>query len=306
MKRAFAITLLTIWALAGSFVGWKFWRELRATETRLTAVQAEMQAAKQGQARIAARLRDTQPDFEAAKRAPARNANANPAGQVAEVLRDYEGQPEYFRRVVEDPEINALFVAREKNILRHKYEFLLKKLHLTREEEESFLAGLAEKRVTSMDLANVARANGLAPNDAAILKGFAQANADTDVAIRALLGDARFAEFQEFDKNLPQWNATYSISVQLALEGAPLDGDQADAVRKILFARSSTPKPPANGSRPEIEAYLAKDEADAREMLAQAGTVLTPAQIAALKNTFDQSRISLKLRLLLQPPPDNP
>src|SRR5882724_10282087 len=104
MKRPFAITLLTIWALAGSFFGWKFWRELRATETRLTAMQAEMQGTKQEQARIAARLHSTRLDFEAAKRAPARDVNANPAAQVAEVLRDNEGQPEYFRRVVEDPE----------------------------------------------------------------------------------------------------------------------------------------------------------------------------------------------------------
>ena len=97
---------------------------------------------------------------------------------------------------------------------------------------------LIEKRVTSMDLANVAQANGLRPNDDAIIKGFDQANADTDNAIRALLGDERFAQYRDFDQNIAAWNGLYGISRDIAVASSPLDAVQAEALTKIMASSS--------------------------------------------------------------------
>lgn len=303
MRKSLAIAVLAVLAAIGWCLAWTSWASLSEAKGRLANAQVSASAAARERDELNARLHAMAAELASAQSPAKIAADHKPAPPPAPTQpRWLEARPDYFQRVVEDPEVNALFVAQQKRQLRGKYEFLLKLLHLTPAEEEAFLKRLVEKRVTAMDVANVAKANGLKPNDDAILTGLDQANADSDQAIRALLGDDRFARYQSFDKNIVLWNSLYGLSRDIAAGSSPLDGPQCEVLMKI-FAQPSGPDWPGDNAAPaEMDAYVANYAEWIHGALKQAGTALTPEQVAALGNYFEGTLLAIKMKAAFQHP----
>jgi len=302
MRAPFVTALLAVVAVAGWWMAWSARTELNDAKGRLASAQASARSAGRERDQWKARLQSMEDELAAAK-TPA--VTAAIAKQPVPVVRPQvfpEAQPDYFRRVVEDPEVNALFVAQQNLQLRGKYAVLLKMLRLTPAEEQAFIKRLVEKRVTAMDVANVAQANGLKPNGDAVLKGFDQANADSDQAIRTLLGDDRFAQYQSFDKNLPQWNLIYGVSRDIAVASSPLDGAQSETLMKIMAQAPELWRPGDNRGPADLDTDAATYAEWTQAALKQASSVLTPEQLSVLGNYFEGARLSLKMKAALQHP----
>lgn len=308
MKDA-RVWLLGVVALGGcALAGW-FWLGQQRAERRELEAEAKAQAAMEALALLRAKpavagdsaSRASGANAAAAPAAPSAAAGAKPDTPPPPKARRLvsEGQPEYYRRIVEDPEAAALFATQQRLQLRAKYEHLLTRLHLSPGEEAALLNRLAEKRITAMDTANVANSHGLAPNDPAVLQGFDRANAESDQAIRALLGDARYAQYKDFDAKLPQYANLYGIERDIALSGAPLTPEQAESMIAIMQGAGGARRP--DDPSWEAQSAYAREYANRTDAaLAQAATVLGPEQLAALKNYFARIVISVQLQAALQ------
>src|SRR5437660_1011330 len=102
MRKRFAILPLALFAIAGWTVTWKLWHMLRAAEMQEAAAFRASDAIKRDVVRLRQQLKSKGDPGVALKiqKAPEKSPAARP--WFAQIN---EGDPEYFRRVVEDPEV---------------------------------------------------------------------------------------------------------------------------------------------------------------------------------------------------------
>mgnify|MGYP007068284940 CR=1 FL=1 len=237
------------------------------------------------------------------------------------------GRPGRFARAIadlsSDPEIAPLLLNQRKRAVASRYAALLARLGLPPAQTEQLKTLLAEKQLSRSDAQMMARTQGLGREEAQRMAQ--QADAESDAAIKALLGEAGFNQLQDFDRTYAQRTTVGSLAERLSYAGASLQTAQQEQLIQILAA-NATPAPGGRGgeagpgpfggggpggrpvgpgpflgrdiSEADTEAYLVAKAAGDATALQQASAILTPAQGAMLQQMQQEENEQVKLSTL--------
>lgn len=161
----------------------------------------------------------------------------NPADQTPRNRRNGPGDV----RMMDRPEVQQLMAAREKSALDAAYSGLFKKLALTPDQLEQFKDLLVEKRTAMMDVMAAAREEGVNPrrDRELVAKLLANAQAEIDEGIRGTLGESGFAQYESYEKTLPQRSLVGQLEQRLSYSSTPLTPQQSESMVAILAATST-------------------------------------------------------------------
>ena len=319
--KNYIIALFFVTTIAGAALAWTQYRELltlRAAslnDSSRADLQKRLQDLEKRKNELEAEVADLR----------ARGGAAGPAeAEIAEASADDGRGPErpapgrFNRRngatnlatLLDNPEFNKLWTAQQKVGLDARYAALFKGLNLNPADLDKFKSLLVEKQNALFDVMGAARDQGLNPRnpgDRAQIASLVQAaQAQADSAIRQTLGDASFSQYQGYEQTLPQRNLVNQLAQTLSYTGAPLQGYQVDQLVTILAANAPVSTPTAGPwmaaagpmNAGPFNTRLTPPITDAA--VAQAQSVLTPPQLAALQDLQAQQQAQRQMGQMMR------
>ncbi len=212
-----------------------------------------------------------------------------------------------------DPEIAPLLLKQRQRQVAVRYTALIAQLGLAPDQARQLEALIAEKQISRFEAQTMAWRQELDRGEAQAL--VRQSDEESDQAIRALLGDGGFAQYQSFDSTLGQRATVENLAVQLGYAGVPLSAAQQEQLIAVLAQNGTGESPggpggmdgPRNGggrmaalfgrdATPEqVQTVLDNAAAHDAAALRQASAFLTPVQVAALREAQQDSADQLRL-----------
>jgi hypothetical protein len=216
-----------------------------------------------------------------------------------------------FAAMAANPEFQKLLAIQMKGRIQQTYGALFKSLNLSPDQLAQFQGLLADKQQALMDVMQAAREQGINPRtDPDGFKTLAnQAIAQTDASIQQALGDAGFAQYQQYQQTLPERNTVSSLQQALSYSQTPLTDDEANSM--IALLQQNQPQRAGNGTSgtnnggdggPGIMSLIngggtAKVTDDA---LTQAQGVLTAPQMSALQQIQAQQQAQQQMQQMMR------
>jgi hypothetical protein len=178
-----------------------------------------------------------------------------------------------------------------------QYATLWARLKLSPAQVRQFAEMLLDKQLTGMDVAQSLKSQGIDPKDnhQVFVQAANAARAAADGEIQSAFGGDAFAQYQQYERTLPQRNFVYdSVQPFLGKTGSALTPDQAEQMVQILAQNPSN-------------VIMSK------QALAAAVAVLTPGQAQSLEKFQQLQQVQLNLmkqlgqvQRQLNPPPARP
>lgn len=197
-----------------------------------------------------------------------------------------------FMAMMDKPEVQRLMAIQQRAGLDAHYAALFKNLNLTPAQLEQFKNLLVEKQVALTDALAAARAQGINPrtDPEDFQKLITSAQADADSNIKAALGDAGYAQYQQYQQTLPQRNVVTQLSQSLSYTNTPLTNAQSEQMVSILAANTpASGNSAANNIRTTVATGFGvgfnggNSGPITNDAITQSQTVLSPAQVTALQ-----------------------
>ena len=224
--------------------------------------EAELAAAKQRSAE-----RVAQPVVETPPAMPAPAAVVEPAGsgpRAASSLLEW----------MEDPKVQVLHYANERAGLAQTYGPFFQSHHLTPAQIEKLSDLIIQSRAHNYDLSEINRTKGISFNDPAMVAQRKQGEAEVQAGMTEVLGESGYTHFKDYARALEVRTFVGKIAGAAAVEGMPINREQAEALVQALA--NACPMyslgAPANLSR-----------IDWKGAEAQAQGILTPSQMKLLR-----------------------
>jgi hypothetical protein len=144
------------------------------------------------------------------------------------------------RALMDKPEVQALMAVQQKAALATRYAALFKSLGLSPDQADKVMGLLAQKQTALQDVMAAAREQGINPRTDPT--GFGQlvssAQADINSSLKSTLGDAGFAQLQQYDQTMPQRNVVNQLQQSLSYTSSPLTDAQTDQLIQILASNA--------------------------------------------------------------------
>ena len=278
--------------------------QLATTDTRARQADADLAATRK-------ELGDLRAG--AAKPAAAEATTGTPGSQGA--MMDY---------LFEHPEMQAAFLQQLELRGRQRYDRFFKMAGLSTEQQAEVMKAFNDIQATQLDIMSALHAHGYGvgnlPDDPAMRQTLQKMSTDlqqrVNAATRAALGDDGFKSFQQYVALIPERNVADQLASQLYDTTEPLTSAQADQLVRVLaqnrFTPQSSPAPSAtlNGNFVDAQAYARRRAQEMQQngmsnlswmapvtdaALGRAETVLTPGQLAALRQVQAQQALQFQL-----------
>jgi hypothetical protein len=217
-------------------------RRMRVETQAAIAELAPQQAAREGEQRaVAASLATVEKQLVELRHsrspAPAPPAAA-PAG-TAEKLAAIPPPADTEAVIEKDPKLQVYELAAKRVLLETTYGALLSRLKFTPAERERFLDLMVGRHEVTIDTARAASALGVQASPA-VQQLQQQQTEETAQAQRALLGEARFRELQEYERSrVVRTQVVDRLSRALTATELPLTAAQADQLTQVIATASS-------------------------------------------------------------------
>ena len=308
----------------------------RESATALTSVSTERDTLRSRLASMEKRVQQSDDSLAAAQKdiGDLRVSAAKPAApQVTRPPASQSGPAMDY--VLEHPETQPVFVQQQALRVKARYDRFLRGSGLPAEKQEQFLGAMKDIAAGELDFMALLHTHGFGvgnvPEDPQGREQFEKLLADrrqekqTEVAkLRTLLGDDAFKLFAQYTATMAERNVADQMAGQLYYTDTPLTVQQADQLAQILaqnrYAPQSTPSPTStlNGTHIIPQALVARVGQVMQQQgmtmmdwlapvtdaaVAKAQVVLTPAQLAALKQVQAQQVTQIQLA---PPPPSAP
>jgi len=216
--------------------------------------------------------------------------------------------------LMDNPAFNKLWMAQQKLALDARYSALFKNLNLSPTDLDKFKSLLVDKQTSLMDVMAAARDQGLNPRNPedrsqiAALVQTAQAQANT--TIQQALGDAAYAQYQNYEQTLPQRTVVSQLAQSLSYTGNPLQDSQAEQLVNILAANAPA-RAQSNAGGGLGAAFMAmggggpggfgnRGSTITDAAVTQAQSVLTAPQVAALQQLQAQQQAQQQMAQMLR------
>ena len=212
------------------------------------------------------------------------------------------------------PAMQRMMAEQQKAQVDRRFKKLFSQLTLPPEQMEKFQKLLVDREATAMDSVMLAMQHGLNPmqDGAEIQKLVADSQAESDVQIKALLGDTAYAQYQDYRNTEPQRNTVAQLQQNLGFTDAPLNQSQAAQLTQLLVdaappgtasnAAAAGPGGPAGVGRGQITSAA----------IDQSRSFLNPTQVDGLIELKQQQdaaaalRASMPAGMVLPPGPKGP
>lgn len=214
-----------------------------------------------------------------------------------------------FFSMLDNPEAQRLMALQQRGALDARYSALFRSLNLSPAQLEKFKDLLVEKRTAVADVMAAARSQGLTgrENRDELRALVNDTQAEIDATIRAEIGETAFQQYQSFEQTQPQRSVVSQLEQRLSYSGAPLTPQQSEQLVQVLAANSPAPSGQPQG-RAAIRAgggnaagmFFTNPSSITNEAVAQASTVLAPAQVQALQSLQQEQQAQAQLNQLLR------
>jgi hypothetical protein len=214
-----------------------------------------------------------------------------------------------FGAMLANPEMQKLMAMQQKSSLDGHYSSLFKQLQLSPADLEKFKDLLVQKQSTVMDVMAAARAEGLTGRESRdqIRDLMQNAQAEVDSSIRSTLGDAAYAQYQNYEATQPQRNLVSQLEQRLSYSPAPLTDSQSQQLVQILAETSLTKENSgrngsgaammvALGGSPGGPAAFFGGPTITADAITRSQGVLSSQQVSALQTLQQEQQASAQLR----------
>jgi len=201
-------------------------------------------------------------------RATPKNAageNDNSSGEGKEGFLG-NGMEAMLGKMLKDPAMREILRGQQKATINMMYSGLFKELNLSSEEKERLTGILVDSQMK-----NVENAQGIfgekkegAVEDASNL--FVETKKQTDAELTALLGDERFAQYEDYQKNIGERMQLDQLKSKMAAENLPLQDEQmAQLLQVMKEEKAAVPPviPTDNTQVPKKELFTARESRQA-------------------------------------------
>ena len=210
-----------------------------------------------------------------------------------------KGMGEMLGKMMKDPAMREMVREQQKAAINMMYSGLFKELNLSPEEKEKLKGILVDAQMK-----NVENAQGIfgekkegAAEDTQ--KQFADAKLQTETELRTLLGDERFAQYEDYQKNIGERMQLDQLKTKMAAENLPLEDQQMAALLQVMKEEKAAVPPviPTDNTQiPRRELFTAENldkqmqwmEDYNRRVLDRAGQILSPEQLKQYQAFQDQ------------------
>jgi hypothetical protein len=202
-----------------------------------------------------------------------------------------------FMTMMESPEMQQLMNLRARGNLDGRYAALFKTLGLSPDQLQRFQQLLLDKQNTTRDVLAAMRSQGLAPNreNGEQMRSLVQsANAEIDAQIRSELGEATFAQYQNYEQTQPQRALVERVQQRLSYTAQPLSDQQAASLVNLL-AEATPATTSAARPRRLLSGTVGGNVPITADILAQAQTILSPSQLTALQQLQQEQEAQAQL-----------
>jgi hypothetical protein len=235
--RNYLLVFLALTTLGGATLAWRQHMELIALRATLQEKDLDAQL--------------HQHEFDAKLAAMQASASKKAAASTAEVSQNSDdgqrqrGRFGNMRALMNDPQFAQLMALQQKAALNSSYAPLFKQLAqqlgLSPAQIDAFQNLLVQKQAAARDVITAARDQGLNPatDRAELNQLLTQSNAEIDQQIQATLGDAGFAQYQNYEQTLPERNTVNELQQMLSYTNTPMTDQQANTIIQTLAANST-------------------------------------------------------------------
>jgi len=247
-------------------------RERDDATNRLTALIAENEQLKASQK--AAELLKLRGEVGALRQSLANMAATNrPSAGLSALMRD--------------PAMKEYIHQKQLKAIKERYAPLVQQLNLTPEDTEKFTQLVGDALLKGTDLASsLTQGDG---DRVQTLKAMADTRTEMQNQLQALLGEAGYAQYTQFNQAIPAQTTVKLLNKQLGDNG--LSDDQSAHLAQIVAAEPYAAMHGIDGeldpaffsSQEDIDAYLQQVVASNQRILDQASSFLTSQQLAALE-----------------------
>jgi RNA polymerase sigma factor (sigma-70 family) len=247
-------------------------RERDDATNRLTALIAENEQLKASQK--AAELLKLRGEVGALRQSLANMAATNrPSAGLSALMRD--------------PAMKEYIHQKQLKAIKERYAPLVQQLNLTPEDTEKFTQLVGDALLKGTDLASsLTQGDG---DRGQTLKAMADTRTEMQNQLQALLGEAGYAQYTQFNQAIPAQTTVKLLNQQLGDNG--LSDDQSAHLAQIVAAEPYAATHDIDGeldpaffsSQQDIDAYLQQVVASNQRILDQASSFLTSQQLAALE-----------------------
>jgi hypothetical protein len=212
-----------------------------------------------------------------------------------------KGMGDMLGKMMKDPAMREMVRGQQKVAINQMYAGMFKELNLTPEEKEKMTSLL-----TDAQMRNVESAQGLfgKADEAAAeetRKNIEEGKNQTDAELKAMLGDERFAKYEEYQKNLGERMQLDQLKTNLETANLPLQEQQSAQLLQIMKEEKAAVPPviPSDNTplgknmkelmtQENIKKQMHWMEDYNRRLLERANGVLTPEQMKQYKEFQDQ------------------
>ncbi|HEY4246822.1 MAG TPA: hypothetical protein VGM64_08200 [Lacunisphaera sp.] len=242
-------------------------------------------------------------DGEAPGRDPQQSGEASRPGQ-----RGRRADGARFETVMANPDFQKLMAVQQKGALDGRYSGLFKQLQLSPADLEKFKNLLVEKQSAVMDVMAAARTEGLSGRDNRdqIKQLVQDAQNEVDSNIKSTLGDAAYAQYQNYEATQPQRAVVSQLEQRLSYSPEPLTDAQSQQLVQILAETTPTKENTGRNGGAGGFATIAggmggpnamfSGSSITSEAVARAQGILTTQQMAALQGLQQEQQATAQLR----------
>ena len=246
--RNYLILILCAALLAAGTLLWQQRAEADQWKARVETAEKELAGQTAERAALEKRVREAQDqaatlqsELTAARDAQPSSAAPAPAGKKRNTMAAEGGQltPDLLKQWLadaSDPVVLRRLNTQARNQTLRRFGDLFKQLNLTPEQTDGLTKLLTDKRQAGMDVAVASYQQGNDPtqNPDDYRDQVIASHTDIENQIHALLGDANYAQYQDFTRDTGQTNLIKGLELALRNTPNPLTPDQAALIKQTL------------------------------------------------------------------------
>ena len=249
-KSQTLIIVLLLLAVAGIGVfAWRQQDELSAlrnskvSEKDMAALRARAFDAEKRIKELEAELALAKANQPAPADANANGGRGNRGGNNAATAANGQGGPQQggpggrgnqLQAILNNPQAMALQATADKARLSVQYAGLFRTAGLTGEQADAVTTLLANRQNVMQDLMAAAQASGMQADPQSLQALVAEQQSQIDAQLKATMGDAAYAQYQNYQSTLTRRQEVASYQQQLTMAGVPLDAAQTEALIAAL------------------------------------------------------------------------
>lgn len=257
-----------------------------AQQTEINRAQkAELEQMKERNATFAKTMENMARDVakaragaSAARAVPPRTATAgaapaSPAGSKGSMISE----------MMKDPDMVKAMRAQEAMMVKLQYGALVKQLNLAPDQADKFYQVLTDGVMRSAESGSSMLSGGVSAEAATSV---ADQQKQTESDLQALLGDAGFAAYKDYQKTVTDRTELMTLKTYFGDNLALSDDQEQKLLQSMIAVRQSVRPPTAPGLFQMSGAeYVQQKEQINQQVLAQAAAYLSPEQLQALGNS---------------------